>query len=209
MPSKANYAKIVSLREEIYDCFKVNYNGREFFPIDQLGRLATRQNVSEILATVSEDMETLTDFATNDAARLFLILILMTTPRKEQVSLMRRLHDSGLKDDCLPVTFRKDDVGQKWLWIWGTSSSANFSCLIPEDWSRSERELFNKYQWRFIIPIFGTRQPFCFQFDSHIRLPYLEVEKRAESEWFFGEVRKVKIHYAYIRSPELAQVSIT
>ncbi|KAF6818651.1 heterokaryon incompatibility protein [Colletotrichum plurivorum] len=132
----------------------------------------------------------------------------MSHGSSQWVSQLKALKDHRFTNRSLPVTFQRHATGQDTAWIWKRSpaSSDYTSSQDPfyiQDWSRNEISLFNLYQWTFMAPVFGDGQPFRFKFERGMVLPYIALADSAESKGFFGEVFKVRIHAAHIKTPKL------
>ncbi|KAK2009776.1 HET-domain-containing protein [Colletotrichum eremochloae] len=202
-----DYGTIKSVGDQVYEALSVNYEGDRFFSRNKLRHFVTKERVLHVLTVAGLDANNdLLKFVENNAACSFLILLMMTTTKEEKVSLLRDLQAKHRGTGFPPVLVPKDHDTR--LWHWRSSlhdPSIQRSFLLPENWDRNDRDLFDKYQWAFMSPVFGNGQPFRFKFHSQIVLPYLEVGDKAESNGFFGEVSKVKIHHAHINVPELAR----
>ncbi|KAK1637532.1 hypothetical protein BDP81DRAFT_460224 [Colletotrichum phormii] len=135
----------------------------------------------------------------------------MSTNSVEKVSLLRALKSYSLNNNSLPITFRvtQDAAGRNTIWNWHPASSLGSSssqdALHIRGWGHNEKALFNVYQWRFIAPTFGEGQRFRFWFPNEMVLPYVAVNRRAESKGFFGEVFKVNVHPAHIKAQRTAR----
>ncbi|KAK1992798.1 HET-domain-containing protein [Colletotrichum falcatum] len=211
-PHMASYEAITSVGDDIAEACQTNHEGHKFFPVDQWRLLVTKSNVSKVLfaADVAVD-DTSLDFVMNRAAYWFVILVKMSTTREEKVSILRELQKEGFGNDLLPVKFVRrnchSDHTEVWRWepsLYDHMHPSQYSHPVLGYWERQGRDLFDKYQWEVMSPVFGTNQPFRFKFNRQVILPYLEVAGKAESNGFFGEVSRVGIHHAHIDVPELA-----
>ncbi|OLN81982.1 Interleukin-1 receptor-associated kinase 4 [Colletotrichum chlorophyti] len=168
----------------------------------------TKERVLKVIRAAQLDNEiTLVNFVTNHAARLFLILVLMSRSKAEYVSLLKTLKDNNFSDKALPIKFEKDGNGESLVWYWysapSSATSTHQASFVVPDWERTDKDSFESYQWRFISPTFGKPHPFRSQFHYEIVLPYFDVATKAVSEGFFGEVSKVQVHQAHINVREL------
>ncbi|KAK1981478.1 hypothetical protein LZ30DRAFT_720085 [Colletotrichum cereale] len=131
----------------------------------------------------------------------------MTTTDREKVSLLKTLQKKCSGTGFLPIEFFKHGTGEEYVWHWKLTlhdPPFEYSYPAPRNWDHNDRYLFDKYQWEFMSPRFGIKEPFRFEFNESIILPYVDVGRRVEGKGFFGEVSKVKIHHAHIDVPELA-----
>nr|XP_036578630.1 heterokaryon incompatibility protein [Colletotrichum truncatum]KAF6785925.1 heterokaryon incompatibility protein [Colletotrichum truncatum] len=206
-----DYKTISSFGQEITDNLLVNHDGAEFLPADKFRDLINRSRVAKILTAAELGTEPgFIDFVVKDATCLFLTLASMSTEDAARVSWLKELKSNHLTDESLPITFQmtRDAAGSNTIWNWhpdsSTSNSGTRDPLHIMGWDRYNKDMFNLYQWRFLAPVFGTGQPFRFQFPKGTVLPYVKVDRRSESKGFFGEVSKVNIHPAHIKAPKLA-----
>jgi hypothetical protein len=202
----ALYQPITKLAGCVEEEFAKTDGGDEFLPDNKLSELVTRDGVvSAFQIAKFSGWEDLVDFVLNDAKRLFLILVMMTSRKEEKLSLLKGLECDGIKDASLPISFNKRENKQYYGYsLEGRHDGPQFG--IFDEWERNDRELFEGHQWRFTAPVFdGSR--FRFHFAKNRRLPYLGVAQKPASSGFFGEVSRIEIHRAHIRLPVLAAVS--
>jgi hypothetical protein len=191
------YKAITELAGCVEEEFAKTDVGDEFLPYNKLSELVTRDGVVSAFQIADfSGWEDLVDFVLNDAKRLFLILVMMTSRKEEKLSLLKGLEYDGIKDASLPIGFNKRENKQYYGYsLEGRHDGPQFG--IFDEWERNERELFESNQWRFIAPVFGEGR-FRFHFATKIRLPFLKVAPKPSSSGFFGEVSRIEMHPKHI-----------
>ncbi|KAK8006878.1 cytosolic nonspecific dipeptidase [Apiospora arundinis] len=197
--------EIARLRKHIKGALLTDrYSDKGFLPINEIGRIATRENVKSILeAQGLEDTEALTTWVMREAQKLFLILVRMTTdrtiPENSPIELLRTLKYHGFRDELLPVQLsgavgvaaeKKEEEGQEFPFF--------------ESWDENDKILFEMHQWMVMAPIFSNRSPFYSNFNTSRRLPWLSKENKAAGAGYFGEVTQVEMHRDHV--PDLPQL---
>ena len=199
------YQRITKLADDVdMECVtSEGEGGQEFLPYNKLDELVTIDKVSSAFQDANiSGAEDLLGFVLNDAKRLFLILVRMTSRTVEKLSLLRDLQRDGINDASLPIGFKRDNNKYYGYSLEDGLDGTKFE--IFNNWERNDRELFESNQWRFTAPVFdGSR--FRFNFTKKRILPYLEVAPKPASSGFFGEVSRIVIHSAHI--PVLRAVS--
>ncbi|RSL47214.1 hypothetical protein CEP51_015806 [Fusarium floridanum] len=186
--------------EQITCKMKKNPDEQQFLPCDQIDLLVNKTNVAWALRAAGlRNTGPLVTFVLQDAKRLFLILVLMSTKTTEKLSLIAELQDIGLKDAVLPLSFDPvDNDGHGYSRVAGPSAeSARTRVDLPTNWERGDRENFRTYQWRVMAPIFDG-STFRFEFHPHTVMPYLGQPAKRANSGFFGEVSRFEIHSAHI-----------
>jgi hypothetical protein len=187
------YKAITELADRIEDAFAKTDGGAEFLPYNKLSEFVTRDEVASAFQSANfSGWEGLVDFVLNDAKRLFLILVMMTSKAEEKLSLLEGLEHDGIKDASLPIDFNKRENNQYYGYsLEGRHDGPQFG--IFDEWERSECRAFKSTQWLFTAPVFGEGR-FRFHFAADIRLPFLKVAAKPSSSGFFGEVSRIEIH---------------
>lgn len=196
----APYQRIIKLKECVLNRQVLSQHKGKFLPDNKLSELVTRDEVSSAFqdATIW-DAEGLVDFVLNDAKRLFLILVMMTSKGDEKLSLLRGLQRDGINDASLPIDFKPENEQFSGYSLEGPSDGPQFA--VFNKWEPMDRDSFDLYQWRFTAPVFDVtdQSRFRFRFASNRILPYLKVAQKPTSSGFFGEVSRIEIHPAHIR----------
>ena len=201
----ALYQRITKLAGDVEDEYVTTEGegGQEFLPYNKLGELVTVDKVRSVFQDANiSGAEGLLVFVLNDAKRLFLILVRMTSRTVEKLSLLKDLQRDGINDASLPIGFKRENKRYYGYSLEGRPDSTKFE--IFNEWEPNDRELFESIQWRFTIPVFDSSR-FQFHFTQKRILPYLEVAAKPASSGFFGEVSRIEIHSAHI--PILQAVS--
>jgi hypothetical protein len=191
------YKAITELAGRVEDEFSKTDGGAEFLPYNKLSEFVTRDEVASAFQIANfSGWEGLVDFVLNDAKRLFLILVMMTSKGEEKLSLLKGLERDGIKDASLPIDFNKRENKQYYGYsLEGRHDGPQFG--IFDEWERNERVLFRSTQWQFTAPVFGEGR-FRFHFAADVRLPFLKVAAKPSSTGFFGEVSRIEIHPKHI-----------
>ncbi|KAI0964733.1 kinase-like domain-containing protein [Xylaria arbuscula] len=204
------------------------YNTRMYIPEDKQSEIITEYNVSATLkhATVTshgEGLQSLVDqvippdlapgsaqaIESRSRQKLFAILIMLGVPEKIHTFIRDNIWDSHLPLHRNLVEKRwecYDNVnGDKVLKI------ARFMDHIRDPHSHLEdllEDLFEKYQWYMIAPVFDLSGPELMHYSllKNTPLPFIEDRPGGEHpvRGGFGEVRRVRIHPAHhtLRSEE-------
>jgi hypothetical protein len=201
-----SYALIEAFADEIAETYERTEAKEEFLPDDRLQCFVTREKVMEMLQAAgisTADMTLLLDFIfEQDAKRLFVILVLMSSSEQEKLSLMNGLREDGVTDASLPLNFENDKANNRWIGI-PLESLVNKPYEVFNKWGRRDRDSFRDYQYRIAVPLFSERQ-FHYRFTKQRVLPFLGVASKPSSSGFFGEVSLTEIHPAHI--PVLTKV---
>lgn len=194
----------------------------EFLPYDQFDKFVARENVADVINSINDaqphERESLIEFVMKDGKKLFLILLLVARDPQSLYPLLRGLQSQGITDKLLPIEICRDETTNLYI---GTTTRDDVEARFDffDEWDMHDRDLFEKYQWIFLAPVFdGTT--FHFHFHPKTTLPYLHKkeirsettlgqkvadEKQPVSSGFFGEVSRYEIHKAHV--PHLAAVS--
>jgi hypothetical protein len=193
-----SYKVIIDLASDVEDRFKKTNGGRgeDFLPYDQFDKLVTRDVVESALKNAEvPDWRDLVEFVIEDAKRLFLILVMMTSRKDEKLSLLRDLQSHGISDEDLPIGFIKQDNRKYYGYsIEKHHDEKHFD--VFDGWERNERELFNSNQWQFTSPRFDSTK-FRHHFNTKRILPFMQVAAKPHSSGFFGEVSRIEVHPAH------------
>ncbi|RDW58909.1 hypothetical protein BP6252_13385 [Coleophoma cylindrospora] len=207
----AKYNEIRRLAREVENAYEGNHLEEKFLPDTKFQQIISQDNVERAFADAGiPDTKELVQFVLKVAGRIFLVLVLMTTPKEEKLSLLKDLQDRSVDDRNLPIGFKRRDENSAEGFSVENSNTPRFE-VLEDDWDRTDRDSFENYQWRLLAPVFGTGQ-FRYSFNQRRILPYLRIAQKPASEGFFGEVSRIEVHYAHIpvlpRDPVVAGVPI-
>ncbi|KKP06993.1 serine/threonine protein kinase [Trichoderma harzianum] len=174
-----------------------NPKGCSFFlPKDMAESLMRLESVKSTLRQRFEEMnieaiDDLAEYVMTHAKQVFL-----TSVYSKTVNRLKALQNSGFKDEDLPVCIKPEGICR----INSTSPLEYFS-----DWESSDVDSFCLQQWVFLAPVFHDNR-FIYGFDGKHRLPYLPAEQHGKASGHFGEVRKLKLHFAHYQRGEHAEI---
>lgn len=204
--SKMKYPKIQDLSKRVKEAFVPGgYEGsKSFLPRNKLDVFVTEDRVKSALreAEVEDpELDDLANFAVKYSQRLFLILLLMSSWKEQQLSLLRDFKRNRITDSSLPLVFYVYDCECKARSLEEPSDERKL--FIVPDWDNNDCISFKSHQWKLTAPVF-TREKFYYKFTENHILPFLHVPKQATNSGFFGDVSKLQIHRAHV--PELPAV---
>ena len=185
---------IENLASAIVKASCANSKNERFLPVDKIGGFVEEERIRCVVghAQVFDNMENLIKFVQEDAPRLFLALVMMDSKALEQE--LKHFQGMGFDDRVLPIWV--NDQNRSAYSLRDPSNAIRYK--LPRWWKRNETVLFEEYQWRFTVPVFGTPNTFHHHIPEGQRLPYLEVAPRPASSGYFGEVSKNIIHAKHI-----------
>lgn len=204
-PQPRNYRIIADLAEKIDNAYRINNDGDQFLPCDQLATFFTQKIVADALKDAGvHHAKGLAKFIFKDAKKLFLILVMMSSIETEKLSFLSYLERSNITDKSLPIRFiNGEGVPLEWA---SAEASDETKHAVYGSWTRPDRDLLLRYQWYFLAPVFDGHT-FRFHFDKKQILPYLTYAPKPTSSGFFGEVSRAEIHPAHV--PPWLAVSCT
>ena len=190
--AKGSSGAIEKLRNDIDNALCKNSDSQDFLPNDKLSQFVHRERIRSVLRPSGcfDNMDDLITFIREKAPRLFLTLVMIDTKNLEQE--LKHFQDVGFDDRVLPIQFR-DNLAHTLQKI---PDPTPYS--LASKWKRNERVLFEEWQRRFTVPVFGTPNNFHHQLLEGQRLPFLDVAPRPASSGYFGEVTKIIIHAKHI-----------
>lgn len=185
---------IKQMAEDIENAFCENSKQKLFLPYDKLNDFVKEKKIYAVFGTAKffASMKHLVDFIQQDAPQLFLILVLMESNTLEQQ--LKSFQKKGFNDGSLPINFDQDHAAYS---LQGSPEGRKYPLFSK--WNRQQRHVFEKYQWFFNVPVFGTSK-FHLQLPAGQILPFLKVAPQAASSGYFGEVWKTIIHANNIKS---------
>lgn len=185
---------IENLASAIVKASCANSKNERFLPVDKICGFVEEERIRCVVghAQVFDNMENLIKFVQEDAPRLFLALVMMGSKALEQE--LKHFQGMGFDDRVLPIWV--NDQNRSAYSLRDPSNAIRYK--FPKGWRRNETVLFEEYQWRFTVPVFGTPNTFHHHIPEGQRLPYLEVAPKPASSGYFGEVSKNIIHAKHI-----------
>ncbi|KAH0431014.1 hypothetical protein CcaCcLH18_07428 [Colletotrichum camelliae] len=187
------------LGEEVDINFEFNHERQKFLPGNRLHELVMHEKVDGAFKDAGlQDAPDLLDFATRLAQKAFLILVLMSTIKDKKLYLLRELMTNGFTDEWLPVQFAVDPKSRRSTL---SSITSENSTGLSDEWTRTVRDAFERYQWELAVPIFDTTARFYFSFTPGTVMPYMKAPLKPQGRGFFGEVSCYEMHAAHLRFP--------
>jgi serine/threonine protein kinase len=182
------------LAKEIDDALCYNSDGQEFLPEDKIRYFTQEEKILSVIgdAKLFGSMAELITFISNEAPRLFLILVLMESEPLEER--LKDFRNENFVDSVLPIKLDQNYLATT-LRVQEPVNLTRYSVFTQ--WGRERRRSFTSSQWFFTAPVFGTSK-FHLQLAAAQRLPFLDVAPRPASSGYFGEVTKVIIHAKHV-----------
>ena len=107
----------------------------------------------------------------------------------------------GIWDDHLPFLENSNTGKLEYCDVYNTKRMLSVGSFEISVWKHWQIELFDKYQWYFLSPVFefDKAEMVHYSLDTRIKVPFIENERGEQTTIYggFGEVRKVKIHHAH------------
>lgn len=206
MTGAAPYTKIAAFADEIDNACIYNHNQEQFLSYTKINNFVTK-NKEGVTAAFKEanilDHKTLVDYVLQQAPRLFLILILMSTRVEEKLSLINDLKNRRFTDSSLPIDFNRNPETNG-ISLEARDNPTQF--ILFNHWERRDRDIFESYQWRFLVPVFKPGN-FRYTFAPKQRLPFMKIAPKPTNSGFFGEVSRILVHPEHITGFQLEVVS--
>ncbi|CAN9136397.1 unnamed protein product [Alternaria alternata] len=194
-PMDATEKAIEDLAAAIEEAPCANSKDELFLPVDKIRGFVEEEKIRDVVGHTQsfDQMEDLVRFVQEHAQRLFLILIMMESQALELE--LKYFQDMGFDDRVLPIWI--DHQNRSAYNLRDPHSSAK-RYRFPRKWGRGGVVLFEEFQRRFTVPVFGTPNTFHHHMPEGQRLPYLEVAPKPASSGYFGEVSRNIIHAKHI-----------
>ncbi|CAN9170068.1 unnamed protein product [Alternaria alternata] len=194
-PMDATEKAIEDLAAAIEEASCANSKDELFLPVDKIRGFVEEEKIRDVVGHTQsfDQMEDLVRFVQEHAQRLFLILIMMESQALELE--LKYFQDMGFDDRVLPIWI--DHQNRSAYNLRDPQSSAK-RYRFPRKWGRGGVVLFEEFQRRFTVPVFGTPNTFHHHMPEGQRLPYLEVAPKPASSGYFGEVSRNIIHAKHI-----------
>ncbi|CAN9298774.1 unnamed protein product [Alternaria alternata] len=194
-PMDATEKAIEDLAAAIEEASCANSKDELFLPVDKIRGFVEEEKIRDVVGHTQsfDQMEDLVRFVQEHAQRLFLILIMMESQALELE--LKYFQDMGFDDRVLPIWI--DHQNRSAYNLRDPHSSAK-RYRFPRKWGRGGVVLFEEFQRRFTVPVFGTPNTFHHHMPEGQRLPYLEVAPKPASSGYFGEVSRNIIHAKHI-----------
>jgi hypothetical protein len=176
-------------------------DGHRFLPQDQLDKIMTAENIRrELRSHGITGFTGIMDRTLESYKRIFAILCLMG-----KASSIIQFIEEGISDNDLPMDSGTPEASES------AKESKNYRgtsrrTLHSLSWRANEQELFKKYQWQILAPVFVHGKDHRFEHQAIV--PFLKINNDVENdsedsslprEGGFSVVRRVAIHPAHWR----------
>lgn len=182
-------------------------NCRPFLPCNDVGILVQGGRIKSTLEAwfgPKQDIKHLVKYFTENAQRVFLILVLIVPGQDCIQHCVQSLYDARLTDEHLPVFKSKTDRTSPRFY-----ARDKKHCDFFESWEMKPRDEFLSNQWTFLAPIF-KKDKFSYDFYECQHLPFIpRKENYMSAGGNFADVASVGLHIQHLDPSNDCKVTTT